>query len=187
MLGYGIADGQCTGNNQIILGNTNIAQVRTWGDLFIFDGTNSNGNCTIEGNVTLGDASTDNITLNGTIVSTATINNTTGNNAISITDGGGDVKLSYESLTVSSNAVTISDNVSVAYITSDNNTNTDVITIPTGSNGKILYVVVNDPYGNNASVQIGSGGPTIPRTAQTMGITLVYANGAWQIVGVYQY
>jgi hypothetical protein len=132
-----------------------------------------------------------NINQNGDITTagTVTINNTASNNAISIASG--DVKLSYNAGTVSVNAITVPNNVSVYYITSDNDGAQDQITLPTGTDGKFLYLVVydNDPSGGNED-NVGFWGITnIPRNTGSyyIGITLVYANSNWRVVSVYQY
>jgi len=91
--------------------------------------------------------------------------------AMTIADNGGAVKLSYESLTVSSSAAIISDNVSVVYILGDNNGAVDNITLPAGTNGKFLYVIYVST-GDNATI----GGYTTTGDAQ---LTFVYANGGW--------
>ncbi|MEJ5287323.1 MAG: hypothetical protein WHV60_08960, partial [Bacteroidota bacterium] len=133
-----------------------------------------------------GDLTANTAAFNGNV----TIDNTASNTALSITNGGGDVKLSYASYTVSGNAVTIGNDVSVAYITSDNDGNPDELTMPTSaSDGKFLYVVVYDPTSNNDDVELPISTPstTITRSAAYMGITLVFANGGWRIVGVYQH
>jgi hypothetical protein len=134
-----------------------------------------------------------NINQNGDITTagTVTINNTASNTAISIASGGGDVKLSYNVGTVSTNAITVPNNVSVYYITSDNDGAQDQITLPTGTDGKFLYLVVydNDPSGGNED-NVGFLGITnIPRNTGSyyIGITLVYANSNWRVVSVYQY
>jgi len=97
--------------------------------------------------------------------------------AMTIADNGGAVKLSYESLTVSGNAATISDNVSVVYIASDNDGTNDAITMPAGTNGQFLYVVYHATAADNAVIN----GYTTIGDAQ---LTFVYAGGAWQRISV---
>jgi hypothetical protein len=150
---------------------------------------NQNGDITTAGNIS---TTGGNLTVAGNITTagTVTVNNTSGR-AISVTDGGGDVKLSYGSGTVSSNAITVPNNVSVYYITSDDDGTADAVTLPTGTNGEILYVVIYDPYAGGTpaydDIQVVSPSITITRTAQTISCTLVYANGAWQLCGIQQY
>jgi hypothetical protein len=97
--------------------------------------------------------------------------------AMTIADNGGAVKLSYESLTVVGNAVTIDNNVSVVYIASDNNGTNDAITMPAGTNGQFLYVVYHTTAADNAVIN----GYTTTNDAK---LTFVYANGAWQLISV---
>jgi hypothetical protein len=97
--------------------------------------------------------------------------------AVNVADNGGAVKLSYESITVNANAVTIDDNVSVVYITSDNDGSNDAITMPAGTNGQFLYVVYHTTSSDNAVIN----GYTTNTDAK---LTFVYAGGAWQLISV---
>ncbi len=97
--------------------------------------------------------------------------------AIDIADvTGGAVKLSYDAVSVSSDALTIPDGVSVYMITSDNNGTNDAITMPTGVNGQFLYVIYSSTT-DNAVIN----GYTTTLSAQ---MTFVYAGGSWKLVSV---
>jgi len=98
------------------------------------------------------------------------------NPALEIADNGGSVKLSYEALTVSGNAATISPDVSVVYIESDNDGTDDVIAMPAGIDGEFLYVV----YAGTDNASFG----TIYTTTQNASLTFVYAGGAWHLISV---
>jgi hypothetical protein len=110
--------------------------------------------------------------------------------AIEISDNGGIVKLSYESISVSGNTATISNNVSVVYITSDNNNSNDTVTLPSGTDGQFLYVVyiVNESGGATDNIILTDGSNTIYSNASTNGhsvrLTLVYAGGQWNVVSI---
>jgi hypothetical protein len=99
--------------------------------------------------------------------------------ALSISDGGGAVKLSSSFATVSSNALTIPDDVSVYHITSDNNGTGDTITMPAGVEGKILYVVFTTSSSDNAIFGVYT-------TTQSASITFVYVNSSWRVLSVYE-
>ena len=104
--------------------------------------------------------------------------------ALSIDDNGGAVKLSYESISVSSSAATISNNVSVVYITSDDDGTDDTVTLPSGTDGQFLYVIF-DATTDNLILQQGS--TTIfdnSPNGYAVNVTLVYANGQWRVVAV---
>jgi len=102
--------------------------------------------------------------------------------ALSIEDNGGAVKLSYESISVSSSAATISNNVSVVYITSDNDGTDDTVTLPNGIEGQFLYVIF-DATTDNLILQQGST-TIFSNTGNAVNVTLVYANGQWRVVAV---
>jgi cytoskeletal protein CcmA (bactofilin family) len=110
--------------------------------------------------------------------------------AIEISDNGGIVKLSYESISVSGNTATISNNVSVVYITSDNDNSNDTVTLPSGTDGQFLYVVyiVNESGGATDNIILTDGSNTIYSNASTNGhsvrLTLVYAGGQWNVVSI---
>jgi len=102
--------------------------------------------------------------------------------ALSIEDNGGAVKLSYESISVSSSAATISNNVSVVYITSDNDGTDDTVTLPNGIEGQFLYVIF-DATTDNLILQQGST-TIFSNIGNAVNVTLVYANGQWRVVAV---
>jgi len=110
------------------------------------------------------------------------ISNTGTGLALSIDDNGGAVKLSYESISVSSSAATISNNVSVVYITSDNDGTDDTVTLPNGIEGQFLYVIF-DATTDNLILQQGST-TIFSNTGNAVNVTLVYANGQWRVVAV---
>jgi len=102
--------------------------------------------------------------------------------ALSIEDNGGAVKLSYESISVSSSAATISNNVSVVYITSDDDGTDDTVTLPSGIEGQFLYVIF-DATTDNLTLQQGLT-PIFSNSGNAVNVTLVYANGQWRVVAV---
>jgi hypothetical protein len=108
--------------------------------------------------------------------------------AIEISDNGGIVKLSYESISVSGNTATISNSVSVVYITSDDNGTDDTVTLPNGIDGQFLYVIFVDPNNSGDNLILTDGSNTIFSNSSTNGntvnVTLVYANGQWRVVAV---
>jgi len=112
--------------------------------------------------------------------------------AIEISDNGGIVKLSYESITVSGNTATISNNVSVVYITSNNDGTDDTVYLPNGIDGQFLYVVyiVNESDDNATDNIILTDGSNniIYSNADSNGhsvrLTLVYAGGQWNVVSI---
>jgi len=110
------------------------------------------------------------------------ISNTGTGLALSIDDNGGAVKLSYESISVSSSAATISNNVSVVYITSDNDGTDDTVTLPNGIEGQFLYVIF-DATTDNLILQQGST-TIFSNIGNAVNVTLVYANGQWRVVAV---
>ncbi|MFH1052323.1 MAG: hypothetical protein V1779_15490 [bacterium] len=105
------------------------------------------------------------------------IDNGTGTGlALSITNSGGAVKLSSGFATVSSNALTIPDDVSIYDITSDENSTEDVITMPAGVEGQILYIAYHSAT-DNANFGVYT-------TALAAGLTFVYVNSSWRVVSI---
>ncbi|MCL5990955.1 MAG: hypothetical protein M1419_02495, partial [Bacteroidetes bacterium] len=112
------------------------------------------------------------------------LNNSGTGIAVSVTDNGGGVKLGYGTGTVVTDAVTIDgDRNSVYYVTSDNNSTNDVITVSNGANGQILYVVFYRATGAESVSVSGATGNLVPGGNGYVGITLVRINGTWKSVG----
>jgi hypothetical protein len=111
--------------------------------------------------------------------STVTINDN-----LSIPNGAGTVKLSYNGYSVpgSNNLTVNTGSYSVVTITSNNDLATDNISLSGGTDGQILYV-----YFIGSDVINIAGEYFTPGLAGRIGITLVYANGGWQVVGSYIY
>jgi hypothetical protein len=111
--------------------------------------------------------------------STVTINDN-----LSIPDGAGTVKLSYYGYTVpgSNNLTVNTGSYSVVTISSNNDGNDDNISLSGGTDGQILYVY----FIGTDQINI-AGESLISPINGRIGITLVYANSGWQIVGSYVY
>jgi hypothetical protein len=121
---------------------------------------------------------------------------TLGNTAIEKTVTRGNVILSNSAGNVVANAVTVPPYVSVYYITSDSDETDDIITLPAGINGQMLYLTVYD--GGDMTdedcddVMLDIDGTSnyilISRELNNyLGITLIYSNGGWRVVGVHTY
>jgi hypothetical protein len=101
--------------------------------------------------------------------------------ALTITDGS--LVLSSGSVTVTGNAATISNVVSTIEITSDNNGANDAITLPSGTNGKILYVRYVTTSTDNASfADVGTNGTDDYTTVGNAHLTFIYVGGAWRLM-----
>jgi hypothetical protein len=153
------------------------------GGVGIGDNLNVGGSLSVTSSANLADA-----TINGVAAISATsaspalfVDNAGTGLALGINDGGGAVKLSYGTVAISSDAGTIDDDISVAFISGDNATN-DAITMPFGTNGKILYVI----YVPNTSSKIVINGYTSTSIVKTA-LTFVYAGGGWNMVSVIEF
>jgi hypothetical protein len=108
---------------------------------------------------------------------------------LTITDG--TLVLSSGSETVTGDAANIPDVVSTIEITSDGNDTDDAITLPSGTNGKILYVryVVpvavppNPPFTDNATFTGVQTNGTNYTTVGSAHLTFVYLGG-WRLMSV---
>ncbi|ROL62186.1 hypothetical protein D9V86_01920, partial [Bacteroidetes/Chlorobi group bacterium ChocPot_Mid] len=136
------------------------------GGVGIGDNLNVGGSLSVTSSANLADA-----TISATSSSPALFVDNAGTGlALEINDGGGAVKLSYQAISVAGDAAIIPNDVSVVYITSDNNTTNDAITMPSGTNGQFLYVILvgTDLFDINGEIGIPAAK-----------ITYVHANGGW--------
>jgi hypothetical protein len=106
------------------------------------------------------------------------------NDNLSIPDGAGTVKLSYNGYTVpgSNNLTVNTGSYSVVTISSNNDGFADNISLSGGTDGQILYVY----FIGTDQINI-AGESLISPINGRIGITLVHANSGWQIVGSYVY
>ncbi|MFC2131579.1 hypothetical protein ACFLSQ_09115, partial [Bacteroidota bacterium] len=170
--GAGIAKNLYVGGNADVAGTLGVTGLSTLASVDIDAGAVDG---TTVGTTTPAAASFTTIGMSGDLVVGGTI---TG-------DGSGltniSSSLAYGTGTVVGNAYSISDNVSVIYLTSDDDGAEDAITLPTGAtNGQILYVVFVDPTGDNDNANFDTGLYTTVGSAQ---VSFVYANGAWFAIG----
>ena len=106
------------------------------------------------------------------------VNNTaSAGRAMSVTDGGGTVKLSYGTVAVVGDAAVIPDDVSVVHLTSNDNGVNDVITLPAGTNGQFLYITITEA-GDDDDFQLGA----VYTTNGSAQVTLIFSGGSWRLV-----
>ena len=116
------------------------------------------------------------------------LNNSGTGIAVNVSNSGGGVKLGYGTGTIVTDAVSIdADRNSVYYVTSDNNSTNDVITVSNGINGQIVYIVYYRSAGTDQVTVSGATAALAPGGNGYVGITLVYVNGAWHTTGSRSY
>ncbi|MGB9851963.1 MAG: beta strand repeat-containing protein, partial [Candidatus Kapaibacteriota bacterium] len=154
------------GQNLDLTGNINATGLATIGTVNVGGNLSVGGNSNLQGNVY---NSGGDVTINDNLT---------------IPDGAGRVKLSYGSYTVpgSNNLSITTSTVSVVTISSNNDGFADNVSLTAGTDGQILYVY----FIGTDQINI-AGESLISPINGRIGITLVYANGGWQIVGNYIY
>ncbi|MGC9079090.1 MAG: beta strand repeat-containing protein, partial [Candidatus Kapaibacteriota bacterium] len=154
------------GQNLNLTGNINATGLATIGTVNVGGNLSVGGNSNLQGNVY---NSGGDVTINDNLT---------------IPDGAGRVKLSYGSYTVpgTNNLSITTSTVSVVTISSNNDGFADNVSLTAGTDGQILYVY----FIGTDQINI-AGESLISSINGRIGITLVYANGGWQIVGNYIY
>ncbi|MGB9772365.1 MAG: hypothetical protein ACPLX7_10395, partial [Candidatus Kapaibacteriota bacterium] len=154
------------GQNLNLTGNINATGLATIGTVNVGGNLSVGGNSNLQGNVY---NSGGDVTINDNLT---------------IPDGAGRVKLSYGSYTVpgTNNLSITTSTVSVVTISSNNDGFADNVSLTAGTDGQILYVY----FIGTDQINI-AGESLISPINGRIGITLVYANGGWQIVGNYIY
>lgn len=164
VIGRQAADDLTTGSDNVILGYTvgsnNSIDIES--NLFLVDNSNT------ATPLLQGDFSADYLTINGDL-------RMSGGIKLAV---GADQAVNTDAATIDATAY------SVVKVTSDNDTDADVITITGGNNGMVMYIdFVNT--GNN-DVTIGGVTHAITNT-KSAGITVCRINGTWRVVGIAEY
>ncbi|MBI5325403.1 MAG: hypothetical protein HZB41_09065 [Ignavibacteriae bacterium] len=100
-----------------------------------------------------------------------TLSNSGGGSAIAVSNGGGDLKLSFGTLAGTDAGITIPDDISVFEITAGTETGAFAVTMPTVLTGKVLYIRNN----SGQQVNLSAGGSI----ATGAGATLISNGSTW--------
>lgn len=166
LLGHETGDDLYTGSTNVMIGYQvgSNNSIDTESNLLLVDNSNTTAPL-LQGDFTNG---SENLKINGDLQMT----------------GGITLAVGADQTVATDTAIVDAAAYSVAKVTSDNDTDADVITITGGNNGMVMYI----DFVNTGDNDVTIGGVTHAITnTKSAGITVCRINGTWRVVGIAEY